>query len=311
MHGIWIAAALVLLNALSFGLMAYDKQCARKSKRRIPEKILFLSAACFGALGGVMGMQLCRHKTKHWYFRVFFPVLLILQIAALALFFMPRAGAEAAARESQPCVLSYSSFDGGGAAYRVSIADETVLACETRYDYGGQDPELIEGASYDVYFTLIGLKQGETAVTVRWDSPILDSGEAHFTATVDEKLNVKLEKEPAMNVQIYDRCFTAALEDNETARAFAALLPMTLHMTELNGNEKYHYLMSGLPASPQRVGRIEKGDIMLFGDDCVVLFYQSFDTPYSYTRIGKIADTEQLEQQLAGDWADVVFSPQE
>ncbi len=80
-----IIAALVLaiLNGVSFALMAYDKRCARKGSWRVPEKTLFLAAACFGGLGGVLGMTLCHHKTKHWYFRVFFPVLLVLQIALL------------------------------------------------------------------------------------------------------------------------------------------------------------------------------------------------------------------------------------
>ncbi len=77
------AAVLAVLNLISFCLMAYDKRCAKNGKWRVPEKTLFLSTACFGGLGGVMGMFLCRHKTKHWYFRVFFPVLLVVQIAAL------------------------------------------------------------------------------------------------------------------------------------------------------------------------------------------------------------------------------------
>lgn len=74
-----IGAALILLNLVSFSLMAYDKRCAKEGKRRVPEKNLFIAAACFGGLGGVLGMILCRHKTRHWYFRVFFPGLLILQ----------------------------------------------------------------------------------------------------------------------------------------------------------------------------------------------------------------------------------------
>lgn len=78
-----LAAALAALNLFSFCLMAYDKRCARKGKWRVSEKALFLAAACFGALGGVLGMQLCRHKTKHWYFQVFFPLMLIVQIALL------------------------------------------------------------------------------------------------------------------------------------------------------------------------------------------------------------------------------------
>lgn len=76
---------LAVLNMLSFGLMAYDKRCAKQGKWRVPEKALFLATACFGGLGGVLGMVLCRHKTKHWYFKLFFPLLLAVQIAVLAL----------------------------------------------------------------------------------------------------------------------------------------------------------------------------------------------------------------------------------
>ena len=85
MQTIWIVLIiLAILNLISFSLMAYDKRCARAGKWRVPEKTLFLATACFGGLGGVLGMTLCRHKTKHWYFKVFFPVLLAVQIALLA-----------------------------------------------------------------------------------------------------------------------------------------------------------------------------------------------------------------------------------
>ena len=77
------AAVLAFLNLVSFCLMAYDKRCAKAGKWRVPEKTLFIATACFGGLGGTLGMFLCRHKTKHWYFRVFFPVLLVIQIAIL------------------------------------------------------------------------------------------------------------------------------------------------------------------------------------------------------------------------------------
>ena len=74
---------LALLNLISFSLMAYDKHCAKFGKWRIQEKTLFIAAACFGGLGGVLGMTVCRHKTKHWYFKVFFPLMLAVQIALL------------------------------------------------------------------------------------------------------------------------------------------------------------------------------------------------------------------------------------
>lgn len=88
MNGTMLTAAalivLAVLNLISFMLMAYDKRCARLGKWRVSEKTLFLSAACFGALGGVLGMQLLRHKTKHWYFKLFFPLMLAVQLALLA-----------------------------------------------------------------------------------------------------------------------------------------------------------------------------------------------------------------------------------
>lgn len=79
-----VSVILLLTNLISFALMAYDKYCAKAGKWRVPEKILFMAAACFGGLGGILGMTLCRHKTKHWYFRVFFPVFLSIQIVILA-----------------------------------------------------------------------------------------------------------------------------------------------------------------------------------------------------------------------------------
>ena len=60
MTAVWIvAAALAVANVLSFALMAFDKRRARTGQWRVPERTLFLAAACFGALGGVLGMLLC------------------------------------------------------------------------------------------------------------------------------------------------------------------------------------------------------------------------------------------------------------
>ena len=85
--GMIILAALAVLaamNVASLALMGHDKRCARQGKWRVPEKTLFLVTACFGGLGGVLGMKVFHHKTQHWYSKVFFPVLLIVQIALLA-----------------------------------------------------------------------------------------------------------------------------------------------------------------------------------------------------------------------------------
>lgn len=77
------AVILVVMNAAAFLLMGIDKRRAKKGAWRIPEKTLFLTTALFGGLGGTLGMFMFHHKTKHWYFRIGFPVLLIVQVIAL------------------------------------------------------------------------------------------------------------------------------------------------------------------------------------------------------------------------------------
>ncbi len=78
------AVILLVMNVLAFTLMAIDKKRARAGEWRIPEKTLFLVTGLFGGLGGTLGMHLLRHKTKHWYFRIGFPALLVLQVGLLA-----------------------------------------------------------------------------------------------------------------------------------------------------------------------------------------------------------------------------------
>ena len=74
---------LILVNLIGFATMGIDKKKAIKHKYRIPEKTLFLIALLGGSAGSILGMQLFRHKTKHWYFVLGMPAILILQIALL------------------------------------------------------------------------------------------------------------------------------------------------------------------------------------------------------------------------------------
>ena len=116
------------------------------------------------------------------------------------------------------------------------------------------------------------------------------------------------EVEHVISIEVNGQTFSATLADNDTAHAFAARLPMTLDMRELNGNEKYFYLNEPLPAAAQRVGQIRTGDLMLFGSDCVVLFYENFATSYTYTPIGRIDDPAGLAEALGRGSAEVAFS---
>ena len=97
-----------------------------------------------------------------------------------------------------------------------------------------------------------------------------------------------------INIIINNENFILNLEDNETTKEFIKLLPQEFNMKELNGNEKYVYLDSSLPTNSSNPKQIEKGDVMLFGDNCLVIFYKSFNTSYSYTRIGHIDNLPDL-----------------
>lgn len=77
-------AIIAIINIVAFVLMGHDKRCARQGKWRVAEKTLFLVTACFGGLGGLLGMKVFHHKTQHWYFKVFFPALLTVQVILLA-----------------------------------------------------------------------------------------------------------------------------------------------------------------------------------------------------------------------------------
>ena len=101
--------------------------------------------------------------------------------------------------------------------------------------------------------------------------------------------------------------FAATLEDNEAGRAFAAMLPLTLDMIEMNGNEKYHYLDESLPTESYPPGTIHTGDLMLYGSSCVVLFYETFSSGYSYTRLGRIDNPEGLSAMVGGVSVTVSF----
>jgi len=80
--------------------------------------------------------------------------------------------------------------------------------------------------------------------------------------------------------------------------AFKKNLPLEIKMIELNDNEKYGELKNRLPTNPSKPRKIEIGDLMLYGDQTLVLFYKSFNTSYSYSSIGKIDNVEGLEDAL-------------
>jgi hypothetical protein len=110
-----------------------------------------------------------------------------------------------------------------------------------------------------------------------------------------------------MKIKIGTHTFTATLDDNATATAFKALLPMTVTMIELNGNEKYFDLPGNLPANASNPQTIQNGDLMLYGANTLVLFYKAFATSYRYTRLGRIHDPAGLAAAMGSGNVTVTF----
>ena len=99
-------------------------------------------------------------------------------------------------------------------------------------------------------------------------------------------------------IKIGSKEFKATLLDNATATGFKAMLPLTINMTELNGNEKYFDLSKNLPTNASIPETINTGDLLLYGSKTLVLFYKTFTTSYSYTKLGKIDNPGGLAEAL-------------
>lgn len=110
-----------------------------------------------------------------------------------------------------------------------------------------------------------------------------------------------------LKITVGSSTFTASLYDNATANAFKAMLPLTINMSELNGNEKFHDFTNNLPSKAGNPGSIQNGDIMLYGNRTLVLFYKSFSTSYSYTRIGKVDNTSGYAAVLGSGSVNITF----
>ncbi|RYU93611.1 cyclophilin-like fold protein [Emticicia agri] len=111
-----------------------------------------------------------------------------------------------------------------------------------------------------------------------------------------------------LKIKIGSSTFTATLLDNPTVTTFKAKLPLTIEMSDFNDNEKLYRFSGNLPTNNINPEKINTGDLMLYSGNTLVLFYKSFPTIYSYTRLGKIDDTNGLATALGSGNIKVTFT---
>lgn len=108
-------------------------------------------------------------------------------------------------------------------------------------------------------------------------------------------------------ITIENKKYEAILYDNSTTKELIKKFPITITMSDLNGNEKYYNFSKSFSTSSENMANINKGDIMLFGDNCLVIFYKSFSTRYRYTKLGYIKNLEDLENSLGKGDISITF----
>ena len=183
--------------------------------------------------------------------------------------------------------LGYPIWWGTNPKIILTLLDTYDLTNKTIIPFCTSGSTGIEGSVNDLrnYNSKLNIKDGK-----RFSSSDSDEVIMEFT----NKYQVINNEVSTMKAIINNKEYVIKLESNETVNSLINLLPIEITMNELNGNEKYIYLDNTLPTNSYNPNRINKGDVMLYGNNCLVIFYKSFDTSYSYTKIGHIDNLEDL-----------------
>ena len=183
--------------------------------------------------------------------------------------------------------LGYPIWWGTNPKIILTLLDTYDLTNKTIIPFCTSGSTGIEGSVNDLrnYNSKLNIKDGK-----RFNSSDSDEVIMEFI----NKYQVINNEVSTMKAIINNKEYIINLENNETVNSLINLLPMEITMNELNGNEKYIYLDNTLPTNSYNPNRINAGDVMLYGNNCLVIFYKSFETNYSYTKIGHIDNLEDL-----------------
>ena len=122
-----------------------------------------------------------------------------------------------------------------------------------------------------------------------YDPVSVGGGDPSKIPTITNANTNTKEEENVMKININSEKYVINVENEALMEEIYNALPETFTMNELNGNEKYYYLNSTMKnANSEAVGQVQRGDVMLFESDCLVIFYDSFETEFRYTKIGHI-----------------------
>jgi len=156
--------------------------------------------------------------------------------------------------------------------------------------FSKSDPNVLDGDSFHMYLTIQDKKTISASGYMKYPKNY---------GKVENELNNLLGGYYKMSVKINinNKDYILNLENNITTKSFINLLPSEYTMKDLNNNEKYIYLNNTLPIDPISPKHINKGDVMLYSNNCLVIFYKSFDTTYSYTKIGHIENLDEFDNK--------------
>ena len=150
-------------------------------------------------------------------------------------------------------------------------------------------------------------KAGTAKITVTVSGDNIRKTKLWFKVKVIRQSNSDKKAGTPVVLTVNGQTFKAVFYNNKTANALLKKMPMTLNMKEMNGNEKYHYFDTEFPTNEKSPGKIEAGDIMLYGSDCLVAFYKLHSTSYQYTSVGKIENASGFAKAVGSGNVKITF----
>ncbi len=214
--------------------------------------------------------------------------------------------------------LTFDSFDGGGPEYSFSADEPDIIRWETERVYHDPNHGEKDGSAYQMVLTLYALKEGSTTLTVQARSPIADNYDADYYITVDGSQKISIAEPviyelvqvdgewrrvtdeairplPTLVIEVGEKTFYAALENNSSAEAFRDALsngPIAVEMEDYGNFEKVGPLPWTLPRSDASI-TTEPGDIILYQGNKITIYYDT--NTWNFTRLARIAGISREE----------------